>query len=816
MLKKHQNYFYLFLLTLLFLFPSSLLAKGKVIAYVEDFRDMTYLKTLDFSQLTTVIYSVYMVNDDGSLQNPIIQEVMDTLVSRGRAADVEILIAFGGGSYGDNDPDVQMTSVTSNPAYQSRFIKELMQVVRENELDGIDNDWEPFTNPHLKTVQFTGLMKVLRDSLDAYSKEVGKKKILSCAIHPAVSPAISAESIAYADFLSTMSYFKGSTAPAQVAAEMDFWEEKGVPREKLVAGIAFFCDDMIHLYKQIIAADPMGYTKSNHPEWGNYNNPSIVQKITEWAWNNDNDGVMFWAMHHDTQDEHSLLKAIADKTDALKAAQKNPTVFITAGPKGQTLEKRPLFQWRGEDYDGEVSHYFYSFDDPTPNKKATSTSFTPDEDLSDGPHTFYIQAVDNEGYSSQVRSRAFYVGETPKYNLIKNGTFSQVSDWAIHEHNYDPIFATTNGVIENGEYKVSPISAGTALNHVGVKQVNISLEMGKTYRLTYDAYATKSRPIVWGLEKADSPWTYYAGTEHSLLTNRDRYGHTITMNEASDKNALFFFGCGKNSEAVLFDNVALTEIDSLNYLANGNFTEKDEHWYHANHISEGASSSISYSGNSCTITPNSSGSEYYHINIGQRGIVLQSGKTYKVSFTAKANSPRAVSWVAQENRGDWTTYGSGVIQLSTESKEYTETFTMSETDSVATLFIGCGKELPAVTIESITLREVVKTSTDSVDFNMNHLQRPILAPNPVSISDGELSLYLPDSTQGVLELIIYDHVGNEIIRKPIDSASENSYVWDLKNRHGMTVTPGSYVAIMRHKDTLERIRIYGQIIGIKK
>jgi hypothetical protein len=87
-----------------------------------------------------------------------------------------------------------------------------------------------------------------------------------------------------------------------------------------------------------------------------------------------------------------------------------PTVTITGGPSGNTIDNTPEFTWSGSDSDGTVAGYYWHVD-AGPETYTTLTSVTLPEQAV-GPHTFFVKAIDNDGDNSSEDSRAFTVEDT--------------------------------------------------------------------------------------------------------------------------------------------------------------------------------------------------------------------------------------------------------------------------------------------------------------------------------------------------------------------------------------------------------------------
>lgn len=87
---------------------------------------------------------------------------------------------------------------------------------------------------------------------------------------------------------------------------------------------------------------------------------------------------------------------------------RRPTVTVTGGPVGDTLDNTPTFLFSGSDPGGSIDGYYVSIDANPPDTWTIGTSYTPME-LEVGGHTFYVIAVDDFGANSSVASRSFNV-----------------------------------------------------------------------------------------------------------------------------------------------------------------------------------------------------------------------------------------------------------------------------------------------------------------------------------------------------------------------------------------------------------------------
>jgi hypothetical protein len=120
--------------------------------------------------------------------------------------------------------------------------------------------------------------------------------------------------------------------------------------------------------------------------------------------------------------------------------------------------------------------------------------------------------------------------------------------------------AQANGDVSDGEYAVSIDNGGTNTWDMNLGQSTVSVEKGKEYTISFDAYAAEPRSIFAFVGKNADPWTVYSGDHFfTLSTTKQAYVYSFIMAEPSDLQARFGFDFGASSTDVYFDNVFLSE-----------------------------------------------------------------------------------------------------------------------------------------------------------------------------------------------------------------------------------------------------------------
>ena len=165
-----------------------------------------------------------------------------------------------------------------------------------------------------------------------------------------------------------------------------------------------------------------------------------------------------------------------------------PIVSITSGPSGTITTNQATFSWSGSDSDGSISGYYYDLDDSTPDTWTSSTTKT-FYSLSNGSHTFYVKAKDNDGDYSVIASRSFVVVLPIIVTEPSSSTL-----WKMGQQNVSITWDTGNlgGDVDIRLYKGSTydVIAYTTVNDGSFNyNVPTTLEAGSNYRVRvyYDA-----------------------------------------------------------------------------------------------------------------------------------------------------------------------------------------------------------------------------------------------------------------------------------------------------------------------------------------
>lgn len=224
---------------------------------------------------------------------------LKNLVKLAHQKNVKVGIAVGGWNDGD---DSAFETLAASPKLRAKFIAELVGLVDQYQLDGVDMDWE-YPDAGDSAKNFTALIQELNAALEP------KGKFLSAAVVSYGSKGVEKEVFASLDMLNLMAYDGHDHGLiAQAEKSIAFWTKMGCPKEKLILGLPFYGRKPYTPYRKLLESDPTAHTKDQIDKV-RYNGISTIQAKCRMAQEKCG-SVMIWELSQDSSGEKSLLKAI--------------------------------------------------------------------------------------------------------------------------------------------------------------------------------------------------------------------------------------------------------------------------------------------------------------------------------------------------------------------------------------------------------------------------------------------------------------------------------------------------------------------------
>jgi chitinase len=306
-----------------------------VVGYLPSYRSITAMPDVKFKMTNVVVYAFYGVNTSGTLSAPSAPaSTLAAVATKARTNNAKIFLGINDGS-GDGKTNFKNMAATATG--RNNFIKDVMNTVRANNLDGVDMDWEFPSTSDGTDATFTLLMKELSDSLHRDARYY-----LSCAITAGkyaggIRDAIRNEIFPYVDIFNVMAYDDFTTDAAQQYRQhsdytlaqtcLNYWlTTRSMPAAKCVLGIPAYGRPSGMTQTGNIVTYGAILTQGGNPQYDSamvttiatptpfkiyYNGQYTTKRKAKLAKDIAN-GVMFWEKGQDAMDNNSLLKAACD------------------------------------------------------------------------------------------------------------------------------------------------------------------------------------------------------------------------------------------------------------------------------------------------------------------------------------------------------------------------------------------------------------------------------------------------------------------------------------------------------------------------
>ena len=303
-----------------------------VVGYFPSYRSLADVPDIKFRMTNVVIYAFYQVGTSGNLAAPSAPVAsLAAVAAKAKTNNAKILLGINDGS---GDGKTNFKNMAATQAGRTSFIREVMNTVRSQQLDGVDVDWEFPTTSDGSDATFTALMKELSDSLHRNAAYY-----LSCAVTAGkyaggIRDAIRNELFPVVDFFNIMAYDDFSTTvPYRQHSDytlatvcLNYWlNTRGMPPAKAILGLPGYGrpsgitqTNTVLSYRTILTQGGNPLLDSALVTSGGFNNYVIyyngqytIKRKAKLA-KDIAGGVMFWEKWQDATDGNSLLKAACD------------------------------------------------------------------------------------------------------------------------------------------------------------------------------------------------------------------------------------------------------------------------------------------------------------------------------------------------------------------------------------------------------------------------------------------------------------------------------------------------------------------------
>ncbi|HEY1406546.1 MAG TPA: cellulase family glycosylhydrolase, partial [Spirochaetota bacterium] len=142
-------------------------------------------------------------------------------------------------------------------------------------------------------------------------------------------------------------------------------------------------------------------------------------------------------------------------------------------------------------------------------------------------------------------------------------------------------------------------------------------------------------------------------------------------------------------------------------ISNGDFSNGTTGWFLVQN--NGGSADMSIDGGELRVKINNAGSDLYSLGVGQNTKNIEKNAIYKITFEAHSDQAIRLASFSQQSFSPWYPYsGIHYLDITTDKKEFSYTFTMREADDQKPLFYFYFGKLVNATIyfDNVTMRKV--------------------------------------------------------------------------------------------------------------
>ncbi len=187
------------------------------------------------------------------------------------------------------------------------------------------------------------------------------------------------------------------------------------------------------------------------------------------------------------------------------------------------------------------------------------------------------EVLENSLQFSYPDSGTYYLDDVRiiEDSLLLNGDFSSgIIGYDLYAYIASDVSYVIDELNENQAICIDIKKTGDADWKIQLKQNNIKLKQGATYRISFDAKSTMDRKIMFALQKdgsEDNDWTPYSGSQIVMLSSQyQTFTHEFEMTYDTDLETIWTISMGavdgtqiEKSHTIIIDNIILEEVSGV-------------------------------------------------------------------------------------------------------------------------------------------------------------------------------------------------------------------------------------------------------------
>ncbi|NMM48129.1 glycosyl hydrolase family 18 protein [Marinigracilibium pacificum] len=375
--------------------PDPCVGGKRIVGYMPSWSGTA--QAIQYNKLTHIMYSFIRPTTTGGLTAVEDPQKLRDIVTLAHQNGVKVAIAVGGWSDLNN---TDFETMAANATYRQNFINNLLSLIDNYDLDGVDMDWE-YPAGGQNPANFATLMHEMAVALHARGKELSA----AVAAYGYNADAVVNSVFNDVDFLNLMAYDGGNGSahsPYNYAElTMNYWLGRGLPANKAILGVPFYGRPTWKSYKTLLAEGADPYADVFNGVY--YNGINTIKAKAELG-AQQGGGIMIWEISQDTEGQYSLLSAINEVIKPCGGGGTGLTVSITSpSPDANFASGSSVtISANASDSDGSVIKVAFYAGQNLIVEDATapySANWTP---MADGAYELRAVATDNEGNTSSA------------------------------------------------------------------------------------------------------------------------------------------------------------------------------------------------------------------------------------------------------------------------------------------------------------------------------------------------------------------------------------------------------------------------------
>lgn len=225
-----------------------------------------------------------------------------------------------------------------------------------------------------------------------------------------------------------------------------------------------------------------------------------------------------------------------------------------------------------------------------------------------------------------------------------------------------------------------------------------TIEKGKTYKVTFEASCSTSSPTGVSINhQVGTSWpSCFSKSGINLTPELQEFSYSFVASHDTAANWRLCFDFGSGAGVYTIRNASIVEVSYETELVN----ELGD-WQLYN---PGGGGALTVNGiDSVTVETVSLPDEAWENQAFYSGMVFDAGKSYTYSFTIKSDTNTSAAVHVQQNYGEYKTYSHNTIEVGSEEKTYTYTFTADESCTDASICFDCGTSLSTIEITDVSV-----------------------------------------------------------------------------------------------------------------